>query len=109
MVYAAINSSCRIEDSYGNSVRELDFGTLLKGVKKEQNLWVRNTGPREIELKLKIKIGKNVRAESSLQSPHELGIECSSTVIESAQKSVKVSPFSKSKLSLVAFQAVKQK
>lgn len=42
-------------------MRELDFGVLLKGARKEQALWVNNSGPKEVEAKIKVKIGKGIR------------------------------------------------
>jgi hypothetical protein len=62
-----------------------------------------------LEAKIKVKIGKSLRAESSLQSPQELGIECSSTVIEPLSKIIKIPPFSRSQLPLVAYISTRPK
>jgi hypothetical protein len=64
------------------------------------SVFAHNNSPNEVELKSKIKIGKTLRAESTLQSPQELGVECSSTVIEVINKTMKIAPFSRKKLTL---------
>lgn len=62
-------------------MKKIDFGNLLRGSKRELTFYAHNKSPNEIELKAKVKIGNSLRAESTLQSPEELGIECSSTAI----------------------------
>ena len=74
VVYVAVKSHYWIEDANSSTVRQVDFGTLIKGVKKEHVLYARNSGPREVEVRVKVKIGKSLRTESALQSPQELGI-----------------------------------
>lgn len=81
-------------------MKQLDFGPLLRGASKEISVYAHNNSPVEVELKGKIKIGKSLRAESTLQSPQELGVECSSTVIELVHKSLRIPPFSRKKLVL---------
>lgn len=72
----------------------------MRGTKKQITLYAHNNSPNEVDLKSKIKIGKNLKAESTLQSPQELGIECSSTVIELVTKTLRIPPFSRKKLLL---------
>jgi len=38
----------KIEEENGVVAKELDFGTLLRGTKKEMYVWANNSGPRDV-------------------------------------------------------------
>ena len=46
IVYVAVNSHYKVEDANNCVVKQVDFGTLLKGIKKEHVLYARNSGPK---------------------------------------------------------------
>ena len=48
IVYVVVDSRYRIEDGNSCAVKQIDFGTLIKGVKKEYALYARNSGPKEV-------------------------------------------------------------
>jgi hypothetical protein len=109
ITYAAIDFAFRIENEKQEAVKAVDFGTMLRGTRKQIALYAHNNSPNEVDLKSKIKIGKNLKAESTLQSPQELGIECSSTVIELLTKTIRIPPFSRKKLLLTTETAAEER
>ena len=48
IVYVVVDSRYRIEDGNSCAVKQIDFGTLIRGVKKEHVLYARNSGPKEV-------------------------------------------------------------
>lgn len=74
ITYAAIDFAFRIENEKQEPVKTIDFESLMRGTRKQITLYAHNNSPNEVDLKSKIKIGKNLKAESTLQSPQELGI-----------------------------------
>lgn len=95
IIYTAYEYNYSITDEMGNKVSEVDFGYLYFGSKKMVTMWAVNNTPNTVEMKGKIRIGRNNPLESTFQSPQEFGQECSATLVEIYPKNLRIQPFSK--------------
>ncbi len=78
----------------------MDFGYLYFGSKKMVTMWAVNNTPNTVEMKGKIRVGRNNPLESTFQSPQEFGQECSATLVEIHPKTLRIQPFSREKIFL---------
>ncbi len=99
-MYTTYDYNYSITDEHGNKMSEVDFGYLYFGSKKTLTMYAVNNTPNTVEMKGKIRIGKNNPLESAFQSPQEFGLECSATLVEIHPKNIRINPFSKEKIIL---------
>lgn len=80
VVYSSMEFKFYLTSEEGKRLSELDFGQIYFGDKKVIKVLAVNNTPNPVVVKSKIRLGWKFN-ESALQSPQELGVECSSTII----------------------------
>ena len=69
IVYTTYEYNYSVTDEKGNKLTEVDFGYLYFGSKNMVTLYAVNNTPNTVEMKGKIRIGRNNPLDSTFQSP----------------------------------------
>ena len=99
ITYSATEFRFFLANNEGNKITEYDMGNLYYGEKKCQKFYLVNNTPDPVSIKTKIRLGWKFN-ESALQSPQELAIECSSTIINIEPNIMRIEPFSREEVML---------